>query len=82
MKKARHPDRLRTALAVRDLSHRELSRMVGCSHTTIATALAGEPIGTHLARSIARVLRGALDVLFDDAMDTAELPIVESRAVS
>lgn len=72
MKRARDPEGLRAIVVERDLTHRELGLLVGCSYATIGFMLAGRPLNRSFAQRIARVLRRRLDELFDDAKTSDE----------
>lgn len=67
VKRARNPDDLREALAARDLSYRELAKLVHCSHSTVGFVLDGKPLGDDFARRIAKVLRRRMSDIFVDA---------------
>lgn len=67
MLRLRSADTLRAALAERDVSHRELARLAGCSHGVPGKLLAGGRARPALARAIAKALRIELDELFEAA---------------
>lgn len=72
MRKARDPNQLRRLLDDRDLTHRELAKLVGCSHAHVRFVLDGRACNTDLAKRFARTLRRPVDELFVDATPSAE----------
>lgn len=72
MKKARDPDQIRQAMKARDLTHRELGLIAGCSNGTVGFILAGRTVNPSLARRISRALRRPLAALFQDAAASSE----------
>lgn len=82
MKKARNPAELRSTLAARDLTYRELARLVGCSHATIGFVLDGRVVGDDFAKRIARALRRSTEALFVPATSSNEQADDQQRAAS
>jgi DNA-binding XRE family transcriptional regulator len=82
MRQARDPVALRAAVERRDLTHRELARLVECTHTTILFVLNGAPVNDKLARRLARVLRCRVADLFAVVGTSSELDQRKQRAAS
>jgi transcriptional regulator with XRE-family HTH domain len=82
MKRARDPDKIREAMAARDLTYRELALLAECSDGTVGFVLAGKRLNPELARRFARILRRPVDALFVDAQSSDEQAIGKQQAVA
>lgn len=82
MKQARDTAALRAAVEKRDLTHRELARLVECTYGTIGFALNGAPLSDKLALRLARVLRRRVGDLFEPVATSSEREPAKQRAAS
>lgn len=80
MKRARDPGHLRAVVEQRDLTQRELARLVECTYGLVGFILSGQPTTDARARRLARVLRRPLDALFEDAPSSVEQSIAQQKA--
>ena len=83
MKRARDPGALRAAMDARgQLTNYEWAKLCETSESVIRKILAGRPVGDHLARRFARVVRRRIDDLFEDAVTSSEQEDEQPEAVA